>query len=304
LVGAMKSATSSLHDLLISFPGVQGAERKEIYYFSKKTEWIRGDDYYHSHFSGADDDARYYLDSSASYLVCEDAIDRIRTYRDINGPVKIIVCLRDPISRAISAIQYCRTLLNVEHRGVDQIIAPLLQAGSRSDLIALERAQLVRYRSVGAISPVWGESDCLTHPFAYFTSSMYSYWLEKWRSVFGDESIHLCLFEDVLAGSPILINNLARFLDVEIGVDQSPVIRHMRQTAIYRSKLLQMVAHVGRPFVRKLPKSLRYGLQQNILKSFKEKPVISLNPGHLDMLSDFFSEERGLLSQLKVSAAG
>jgi len=299
LIGAMKSATSTLHDLLSSIPSVQAASRKELYYFSKQAEWSKGDDYYHSLFPQRDHGAKYLLDSSVSYLVSEDALKRIRDYRDKYGPVKIIVCLRSPIPRAISAIQYCSSLLNVESRTPDEILAPLIEADTPDDMIAIERGALRGYRERNLIRYVHGESDCLTHPFAYLSSSMYTFWLEKWLEAFGGERIHVCLFDEVQSVTPSFKRRLFEFLEIDVCATQFLTPNHLRPTLTYKSRTVGGLAKMARPVMRRAPKSIRFRLQNNVLRALKEKPRLEFDQAHLDILEGMFVNEHNLIERIR-----
>jgi len=90
-IGAPKSGTTWIHQCLVEHPDVCMAQGKGTHYFCSP-----GGDY-HSFFSHCKD--QVVGEFSPSYLSDPNACLRIKEY---NSEVKIIVCLRNPINRAIS----------------------------------------------------------------------------------------------------------------------------------------------------------------------------------------------------------
>jgi hypothetical protein len=54
VIGAQKSATTWLWDMLKQYPGTSLPEGKEIHYFCSAELYAKGDDWYYSHFDGLD----------------------------------------------------------------------------------------------------------------------------------------------------------------------------------------------------------------------------------------------------------
>ena len=120
LIGAQKSGTSWLWDKLDQHPGTDLPDLKEIHYFGGVENYFAGPEQYYSHFSDADP-VRVTGEASTSYLY-----DRIPYWHNPSKEiehheslplipdlvrqelpeVKIIVVLRDPVHRAISAYRH------------------------------------------------------------------------------------------------------------------------------------------------------------------------------------------------------
>lgn len=101
IIGAMKCATSTLHDQLARQPGFVMSEPKEIYFFSDDDVWKKGVEWYAAHFADAPDDALC-GESSTHYTklpTYPHAVDRLRYHLP---HAKLIYVMRHPIDRLIS----------------------------------------------------------------------------------------------------------------------------------------------------------------------------------------------------------
>lgn len=101
VIGAMKSATSSLYDQLLSQPGIFMPELKEPNFFSNDEQYSRGLDWYKSLFDGA---AKGDIIGEASTHYTKlptypKTIDRLQ--QQIKSP-RLIYILRHPIERLVS----------------------------------------------------------------------------------------------------------------------------------------------------------------------------------------------------------
>jgi len=97
-IGAQKCATTWLSECLRHHPEVFMSQPKEIHFFETEANWNNGVDWYLEHFrSSGGFKARG--EYSPSYLSHPVSAQRIK---DVLGPVKILVSLRNPVSRFIS----------------------------------------------------------------------------------------------------------------------------------------------------------------------------------------------------------
>ena len=101
IIGAMKSATSSLHVQLASHPGIFMSEPKEPNFFSDDDEYRRGTDYYLSLFADARD-GDLLGESSTHYTKLPDYPETIPRMKALVPNVRLIYVMRQPIDRLIS----------------------------------------------------------------------------------------------------------------------------------------------------------------------------------------------------------
>ncbi|MEO1188983.1 MAG: sulfotransferase, partial [Pseudomonadota bacterium] len=95
-IGAQKCASSWLHAIAGSHPGIGTSDPKEVDFFSYYFD--RGYRWYERHFEAAPG-TRVCFENSPSYFHDPRAPGRVSAY---NSGMKIIVLLRDPIKRAFS----------------------------------------------------------------------------------------------------------------------------------------------------------------------------------------------------------
>jgi len=101
IIGAMKSATSSLHVQLASQPGVFMSEPKEPNFFSDDDQYRRGSDWYLSLFSDASEGA-VCGESSTHYTKLPDYPETVPRMKALLPEVKLIYVMRHPIDRLVS----------------------------------------------------------------------------------------------------------------------------------------------------------------------------------------------------------
>ena len=102
VVGAQKAGTSALHDYLTKHPKVVGGIKKEINFFNHPEKFENGIKWYHKQFERPlfFKPDKIYLDSTPQYLSEPGVAQKIHNY---NPNSKIIILLREPVSRAYSA---------------------------------------------------------------------------------------------------------------------------------------------------------------------------------------------------------
>jgi len=101
IIGAMKSATSTLHKQLSGQHGIFMSTPKEPNFFSDDAVYARGLDWYQGLFSEAPDDA-ICGESSTHYTKLPDYPRTIERLKSAIPNPKLIYVMRDPIERLIS----------------------------------------------------------------------------------------------------------------------------------------------------------------------------------------------------------
>lgn len=102
-VGAQKSGTTTLHDLLAQHPEVEVPRRKELHYFER--DYRFGPDFRPLAGGYGELHRHFYFDREIAgeitplYLYWQPTLERIKAY---NPDIRIIVLLRNPVKRAYS----------------------------------------------------------------------------------------------------------------------------------------------------------------------------------------------------------
>jgi hypothetical protein len=124
IVGAQKAGTTQLYAHMVKHPRVFAGVKKEVDYFSKQPD--RPVAWYRSRFPlRLQVEARdgHVLEASPSYLPMPQAL---RQMQSVVPDARLIVLLRDPVSRAFSHYQHRKTR-HLESRTFEQAVADELQ---------------------------------------------------------------------------------------------------------------------------------------------------------------------------------
>jgi len=126
-IGAAKSGTTWLYDVLSLHPQVCMSSKKEINYFNKympadlKTpnwNYDKSIHWYHSYF-GHHQVGQICGELSPSYVMNVNAVEDIYNY---NPDIKLIVVLREPIERLFSLYRYRKQIGNWQYRTFDHAV--------------------------------------------------------------------------------------------------------------------------------------------------------------------------------------
>ena len=109
LIGAQKSGTSYVHNVLVKNKLVSSGKKKEYYFFQESASSVKnGMGKYLRNFKNSPE-SKYLIDSSTSYFLPNDpSIDRHCSKRiyDFNKDAKIFAVIRNPIERYESAYNH------------------------------------------------------------------------------------------------------------------------------------------------------------------------------------------------------
>lgn len=190
-IGAQKSGTTTLHQLLELHPNVFVPQRKELHYFTMHSHRSMG--WYASCFQGASSSQRI-GEVTPYYLYHAPAAERIAARLP---QVRIIVMLRDPVSRAISHYFHSVRL------GVETL--------SIEDAFAAERLRLSGSADPMAL-PVPGSFSHLHH--SYLDRSRYEVQLSRWLAMFPRSQLLIIRSEDMFEAPTHAWNQIQSFLDI------------------------------------------------------------------------------------------
>ncbi len=99
IIGAQKAGTSALFSMLERHPSIVTGAVKELHFFDEDEEYAKGLEYYYQLFPEGRK-GQVTFEATPRYIAHKQSAERIA--KDLPG-VKLIVVLRDPISRAYSA---------------------------------------------------------------------------------------------------------------------------------------------------------------------------------------------------------
>jgi hypothetical protein len=150
IVGAMKGGTTQLYSYLAKHPRVFEGAEKEVDYFSKHPE--RSIRWYRSRFPWRRRVLRkngHVIEASPSYLPTPRAL---RQMKNVVPDARVIVLLRDPVSRAFSHYQHYKTR-HRDSRSFEQAVAEELAKkafpAKRGVALAADVAPMLEYVARG-----------------------------------------------------------------------------------------------------------------------------------------------------------
>lgn len=287
VVGAAKSATSSLHFYLDQHPQISMASIKESWFFSfyKKPpdfsspvtldNLISELDEYLKLFDGADS-SQVLGDACPSYLYTyEDTIKNIRELYSAEAlaDLKIIISLREPVSRAYS--QY--------YTFKRKVYEPLKFKQAIEENTISERMQnnwniFYDYRGFG----------------------MYSKQVEAFQKAFGKDRVHVLLFDDIHADAQQACGDIFKFLGVDpefVVNDQvkinsvagEPRIKWIVVALFSKNRIKRMISAL-------LPRLLRTIIINVIVVPLLKRDAIDVETR--DQLAEYFHEDIHALERL------
>jgi hypothetical protein len=108
IIGTAKSGTTSLHDLLTSHEEICPNDIKEKHFFDKNASFSQGLSYYRKQFRTNSADCKYLLDSTPAYMRIRSVPEMMKSFYSAEAIAKkkLIVILRDPVSRECSWYQH------------------------------------------------------------------------------------------------------------------------------------------------------------------------------------------------------
>lgn len=213
IIGAQRSGTTHLYDLLVRHPNVYPSLIKEVHYFDRHYE--KGHEWYRAHFSpdvaeSADkiSGARITGEATPCYLFHPFAAKRAAT---LAPDVKLIVLLRNPVDRAYSQYHLSQEFgwepLSFEE-AIDR--EPLRIEADGFDYYGINRRR-----------------------FSYLARGHYAEQLERWKNEFPQEQMQILQAEEFYANPLGTLADVVEFLGLPAWrPTQVPKIRKLTSSRI------------------------------------------------------------------------
>jgi hypothetical protein len=220
IIGAPRSATTSLYWKLTAHPHVYMSKIKEPFFFDERahgvlTNAITTKDEYLRLFRYTPFQAKVIGEASVTYLSSKKALRKIHSF---NKNAKIIIMLRNPISASLS--MYLRTLQGGKYEN-----APSFEAAWRQPY-SYDRPFVTRYAELFMIG------DQLTHV----------------NSIFNKQNIKVILYDDLKKNSNMVYRGILDFLELTYDSAESLIKGNSAnwddvQAHIPKRLIVEMVEH-------------------------------------------------------------
>ncbi|MCZ6678495.1 MAG: sulfotransferase [Candidatus Poribacteria bacterium] len=233
IIGAQKAGTTWLWRMLQQHPQVDPPKEKEIHFFGSAENYRNGKDWYYSHFAGLDrskitgeasptyfyDNVPYWYNQSRK-LEVDRSLPTIPELITTELPnIKILVILRDPVRRAVSAYF---------HR---------------------------MRRKEGTVSPLLGlKETAVQHPkIRILEGGYYARYLKLWRRYVPENRMRVLIFEEDVQKFPErTLRDVYQFLNLDPQFQPEGLRERVHPSWSYTRIVL---AYYADPFSRKIIRS-------------------------------------------------
>lgn len=251
ILGATRSGTASLAQYLGQHPAIQFTQPRNPYFFLQDDLYQHGADYYAQSFCRNVDDRRWLGEASSPYFAFPHIVGpRLRIHYG-NQPLKFIVLLREPVSRAWS-----HYLARVSHGCEKRDFATALEEEAHEPRTSRAR---------------------------YFAEGRYAYLLREWQTYYPLEDFIFLLSEDLAANPIAQVRRVFKWLALDTTM---PINVNQRLNSAQYSRSPKMVDFLNNPpaWVRLISRQLwpdlwqrrriRHKLRQRFQVTYDELPPV------------------------------
>ena len=248
IIGVGRSGTTSLYEYLDKHPDVCFSNIKEIHYFSLADLYARGEDYYHSFYKSEKHQIKVGADT---YLfIDKNAAERVKKY---NPNIKIIVMLREQVSRAFSGYNYA-----VNNGYLKESIS--FTDSIENENLHIKNSDIIKQNNL-----------CNLYQSKYYEHLTY------WMKYFPKENFLILKTNELKTNTKVLLNKLSEFLNISEFTDIKWDIK-ANKAAESKSKVLQQfLLNRNNPMRILLRKILPRKVKSKILHSKLPEKLSNLN---------------------------
>ncbi|MFK7967496.1 MAG: sulfotransferase domain-containing protein [Burkholderiaceae bacterium] len=276
IIGAQKAGTTSLWHALRQHPDIFLSPAKEIHFWSHDEFWNLGPSYLNPFYEDLGDE-RIIGGSYAHLMFLPQAPERVTSY---NRSMKVLACLRDPVSRAYSAYWFAR--LN----------------GWETEP-SFERA--IEKESTRSVSGGQAYTE-----LTYLSHGYYAEQLNRWFDCLGPDQVMVIDSQELSTRTNNVVRRVTDWFGVEpvnTSIEHSPA----NEAAAPRFALLQAIVmkenRVKRLFRQVTSPALRWKIQKNVtepLSWWNRKPhqYAPINPDTRARLIEHFEPQTRQLESM------
>lgn len=264
ILGVQKSGTTYLAELLRQHPDIYFPRHKELHYFSNPRNLKKGLASYERNFA-AHSGEKYIMEATPGYITKETTIKSI--HETLGDDVKLIVIMREPISRMISQYKMRYTVMH-ERRPLNKAI-----------------------------------SECLDYEGEKYTNyvrrSMYYDQIKMIEKYYPRDMVHLVVFENFIADPGAGLKEIMDFLEIEdnfeFNLDSSRNTGNPSRVNLFGLVFYRMPFTFRRNIIKLMPKRIRKRFNEMVLNKKKPLEMEDLSDENLRRVSGIFEEQMALL---------
>lgn len=212
IVGAQKAGTTSLHNYLSQHPRLVGSKPKEIRFFDRDFNFKKGRRWYQNHFKPKKK-SRIYFEATPEYLYRKFAANRIY---ELYPTTKIIILLREPVSRAYSAYNMYRDFLANRDELPGIIKIPYID-GQPNNLFEelFNREYFPSFQQVVEEEMLKIQVHSELEEPSCIRRGIYLDQVKRYHKLFNAENVLVIGFKDLISNKIDVLNRILAFLGLE-----------------------------------------------------------------------------------------
>ena len=279
-VGAQKSGTTSLQDILIQHPNIYLPKIKETHFFDNgEKNYSKGLKWYETEYFSSIKTENIIGEISTNYMFLEYVPKRI--YEDLGPDVKLIFMLRNPIQRA-----YSQFMMNRQN---------FFETKTFEEALNLENKKILKDEHHKKI-------------FGYMKRGLYGEQIKRFLKYFPKEQMFFIIFEtDFIKNKTQTINELCHFLELSPYEFQLDIKKNVMSRPGYRwiHNLLYSpsFAWLRKPFKIFIDSEQKREWLKLRIRSFNKRKVTSQESKSIpvdthQLLQNYFQNDIKLLQEI------
>ena len=194
IIGAQKSGTSTLSYNLNLHPEIIRSRKKELHYFDRMIDQGHSLEWYKQHFKSEEGKKVLFFEATPSYLPQLDIPSKVAK---VMPDIKLIVILRNPVNRALSAYN-----MNLKNKSQVKTL-------SFREVI---KTNIRRYHKALSIESIYSTKPRLFRNLV--GRGLYAEQLKNWHKFFNKEQFLIIGFNDLVDKPEEVFNQIYNFLGV------------------------------------------------------------------------------------------
>lgn len=217
IAGVNKSGTTSLYVSLAEHPDVTASAIKETRYFlpARYGDALKPVSVWDGYFSGTDRAVR--LEATPSYFFGGAAV--AHAIRSTLPNPKIVLVLREPVSRAVSFFEYQKVRLRLP-----------------------QKLSFEEYLAEADVLTAQDFDDPNNEKYMAIRGGRYADWLAQWWDVLGHDAVKVVYFEELTADGDDVLREVSEFLGLDPDRLGTAGLRSENRTTSFKFARLQAVA--------------------------------------------------------------
>lgn len=276
-LGAQKSGTTSLQNILLRHPEIYLPSLKETGFFSNDRLYNKGIAYYEKQFFSQWSGEKAVGEIDPSYIYFNFVPRRI--FKCLGGEIKLIFIFRNPVYRAYSHYNMSRK------RGYEK--------EDFQTAIRLEKERLSKEKDIK-----------IKDYYSYIDRGYYSRQVERYLNYFSKDNMLFIIFEEFIADQANCVISILEFLDLDWRCIPKKINIVSNPSGRFKSKLIRDLLYKPM-FIKKLIKPfIPLKILTNVTKAIERKSQVSFTPPKLEknikneLLEDYFIDDIRRLERL------